>query len=127
MIFGHDWKMESPEGLPRSENRSRLKFFLAGASLPVGYFEESNYPKVAEPYRYMPYRSLAHDRLVTALGRGEIPRCSYVVDGTEVSFAIHQGPGHKVLELRDFEFDPNESRQLQNRSDSNESSPTSKP
>ena len=81
-----------------------LDFMFNGG--PVGYFEESGYPRSAGRYRYMPYRSYSHYAMHEARKGGDTPRCYYDAEGVRVSFAVRNVPEYGVLELDDFESSP---------------------
>ncbi len=84
---------------------SKLEFLLNG--MPVGYFEESEYPRQDGRYRYVPYRSLGHYQMHTALEHGHV-RCYYTLGSEKISFAVLDCPEYGILELADFRHDRKE-------------------
>jgi hypothetical protein len=79
----------------------QLDFMFEGG--PVGYFEESEYPRCDGRYRYMPYRSLSHYAMHELRRAGGVPRCHFDVGGVRVTFAVRDCPEYGVLELYDFQ------------------------
>jgi hypothetical protein len=80
---------------------SKFKFMLDG--IPVGYFEESDFPRLTGRYRYTPFRGPGHYVMHKQQSAGGRPRCYYDDGGVRVSFAVHNCPEYGVLELCDFE------------------------
>ncbi len=79
---------------------TRLEFLFKG--MPVGYFEESEYPRQSGRYRYMPYRSLGHYQMHAEKREKGKVRCYYQVGSEQVSFAVLDCPGYGILELAEF-------------------------
>jgi hypothetical protein len=77
-----------------------LEFMFKG--MPVGYFEEPEYPRRSGPYRYMPYRGPGHYQMQTQRREKGGVRCYYEVGSGRVSFAVLDCPEYGVLELADF-------------------------
>jgi len=80
------------------------EFFIDG--MPVGYFEETEMPRVAGRFRYMPYRGAGHYEMQTLRKAGDCPRCYYDAGDSRVSFVVRDCPDYGVLELDDFETSP---------------------
>jgi hypothetical protein len=83
-----------------STSPRELEFSYRG--MPVGYFEETQYPAAPGRYRYTPYRGWGHYEMHTALSAGERPRCSFQAGGREFAFTVVNCPKYGVLELADF-------------------------
>ena len=82
---------------------TRLDFRFNG--MPVGYFEESEYPRQDGRYRYMPYRGPGHYQMQTERREKGHVRCYYTVGPERVSFAVLDCPEYGCLELGDFRTD----------------------
>jgi hypothetical protein len=78
-----------------------LKFMFKG--MPVGHFEESEYPRRDGRYRYMPYRGPGHLQMQTELRNSARAECHYEFGGERVTFAVEDYPEYGVLELANFE------------------------
>jgi hypothetical protein len=66
--------------------------------MPVGYFEEPEYPGTAGRYRYMPYRGVGHYHMGQALKTGPA-RCSFSHEGSRYEFVVTAVPEYGVLEI----------------------------
>lgn len=80
---------------------SRFEFMFE--CMPVGFFEESDFPARDGTYRYMPYRGLGHYRMVISLKETGMARCSYHRGSEWIGFVVRSRPEYGVLELVDFE------------------------
>ncbi len=78
-----------------------LEFMYEG--MPVGFFEEAEYPRQGGRYRYMPYRGAGHYQMQVELGEKGSARCSYTAGSERVTFAVVACPEYGLLELADFE------------------------
>jgi hypothetical protein len=74
--------------------------------IPVGYFEESDFPRSPGCYRYTPFRGPGHYVMRKERSAGGRPRCYYDADDVRVSFVVCDCPEYGVLELCDFESLP---------------------
>lgn len=74
--------------------------------MPVGYFEEPEFPNIDGSYRYMPFRGQGHYQLQVALREQGKARCSYESGDKRVEFNVRSCPQYGVLELTDFERKP---------------------
>ena len=83
---------------------SNHTFMFSG--MPVGYFEEHDFPRAVGRYRYMPFRGPGHYEMQTQRRSGASPRCYYDTDDIRVSFTVRDCPEYGVLELCDFESSP---------------------
>ena len=72
--------------------------------MEVGYFEETEMPRAAGRFRYMPYRGPGHYEMQTQRRAGSSPRCYYDADDVRVAFSVRDCPEYGVLELCDFEI-----------------------
>ena len=79
-------------------------FFLD--EMPVGIFEDQEFPRSPGRYRYLAYRGMGHYQMQTQLKAGSTPRCFYDDGDFHISFTVHACPDYGVLELRDFEISP---------------------
>jgi len=73
-----------------------LQFSFEGA--PVGYFEESSFPREPGEYRYMPFRSIGHYNLVRALAHGPAV-CRFVSTDDTYEFRVSSRPRYGVLTI----------------------------
>jgi len=64
----------------------------------VGHFEHHT-PCSPGQYRYMPFRGLAHFRLVQALTSSGSQRCYYVVEGEKRYFTVVTLPSYGILQV----------------------------
>lgn len=76
--------------------------------MPVGYFEESEYPRRSGQYRYMPYRGLGHYQMQSERHEHGNVRCYFDVGSERISFAVLDCPENGLLELTDFEIEAKE-------------------
>ena len=74
--------------------------------MEVGHFEETEMPRAAGRFRYMPYRGPGHYEMQRHLRAGGSPRCYYDTGNVHIAFSVHGCPEYGVLELRDFEISP---------------------
>jgi hypothetical protein len=79
----------------------RLEFEFNG--MPVGCFEEPEYPRQDGRYRYMPYRGPGHYQMGIELREKGIARCTYTIGSEQFSFAVLDSPEYGVLELGEFQ------------------------
>jgi hypothetical protein len=77
-----------------------LEFFFG--DMPVGYFEEPEYPNSPGRYRYMPYRGPGHYFMGEELTRSGAAQCSYTLQERVVIFVVRAVPKVHVLEIADF-------------------------
>ena len=70
---------------------------------PIGYFEDDQVPSTAGTYRYMPYRSAAHYRLIGALKSAGPQRCHCLIAGKKHYFAVQTWVSYGLLELAGFD------------------------
>ena len=73
-----------------------LEFWFQG--LPVGFFEEPEYPRTSGRYRYMPYRGPGHYRMGQALAHGPA-QCSFKAGWRRRKFTVKSVPEYGVLEI----------------------------
>jgi hypothetical protein len=66
--------------------------------LPVGVFQEPEYPRASGRYRYMPYRGPGHLRMGQALMKGPA-RCYYKAGWWRRKFTVKSVPEYGVLEV----------------------------
>ena len=78
----------------------KLEFSFDG--MPVGYFEELEYPRIAGRYRYMPYRGPGHYYMFQATSAGSA-RCSFAQSGARYEFVVVPSHEHGVLEIKSIE------------------------
>ena len=71
--------------------------------MPVGSFEESDYPRTPGQYRYMPFRGPGHYKMQTLLGEGGRPRCHYNDGKSIIYFVVNDCPKYGVLDLCEFQ------------------------
>jgi hypothetical protein len=83
---------------------SRLEFMFE--DMPVGYFQESEFPATDGSYHYMPYRGPGHYRLGLRLQETGRAQCCYDVGSERVLFVVRRCPEYGVLELIEFERKP---------------------
>jgi len=67
-------------------------------SLPVGCFEEPDYPRSAGRYRYIPYRGAGHYNMGQALARGPV-HCSFKDGDSVYEFVVVSVPEYGVLDI----------------------------
>ena len=79
---------------------AKLEFLFDG--LPVGVFEEPEFPKCDGRYHYMPYRGPGHYEMQTALQKSGSARCSYKDADGRTSFTVMSCPAYGILELSGF-------------------------
>jgi hypothetical protein len=84
----------------KPEHQARTFFF---EDSPVGYFEGDQLPPAAGRHRYIPYRSVAHYRLIGALKSVGLQRCHYVVAGRKHYFTVQAWASYGLLELAGFD------------------------
>ena len=75
-------------------------YFESGA---VGYFLDRPLPSLPGRFRYMPYRSVAHYKLIGAVKSVGPQRCHYVANSNNRWFKVVVWISYGVLELSDFE------------------------
>ena len=75
-------------------------------NMPVGYFEEPEFPVRDGSYRYMPYRGPGHYRMGISLRETGRAQCSYDFGGERVLFIVRSCPEYGVLDLVEFERRP---------------------
>ncbi len=78
-----------------------LEFMFEG--MPVGYFEESEYPRQSGRYRYMPYRGPGHYQMGLEMREKGSARCHFNVGLEQISFTVSDCPEYGILELEDFD------------------------
>ena len=100
-IFGCQVVHERVTDRFEAMSSKRLEFKFNG--MPVGYFEESEYPRNDGRYRYMPYRGLGHYQMGIELREKGRARCNYTVGSEEVSFAVLDCPEYGFLKLGEFQ------------------------
>jgi hypothetical protein len=83
----------------KPEHQARTFFF---EDSPVGYFERGQLPPAAERYRYVPYRSFGHYRLIGALKSVGPQCCHYVIAGSKYYFTVQDWVSYGLLELTGF-------------------------
>jgi hypothetical protein len=71
-----------------------LEFSFHG--MPVGYFEESDYPRSGGCFRYMPYRGPGHYNMNKELARGPV-QCSFNDGDSVYEFVVVSVPEYGVL------------------------------
>jgi hypothetical protein len=89
----------------KRQDGKQLVFFFDG--YPVGVFEGTDYPTVPGRYRYDPYRGPGHWRMQTAYREGLRPRCTFRTKERSISFCVENCPENHVLDLADFQEEPN--------------------
>ena len=82
----------------------KLEFMFEG--MPVGYFQEPEFPSTDGSYHYMPYRGPGHYRMGISLGETGKARCTYDSVRERVLFTVRSCPEYGVLELVEFERRP---------------------
>ncbi|HJY28603.1 MAG TPA: hypothetical protein VJ306_11290 [Pyrinomonadaceae bacterium] len=85
-------------------NSERLELNFNG--MPVGYFEETEYPRKAGRYRYMPYRGPGHYQMQTETRESGRARCYYNIASERVFFDVLACAEYGFLELRNFKITP---------------------
>jgi hypothetical protein len=85
---------------------SAPEFYFDG--MAVGYFVGSDGPRTSGSHRYEPHRGPGHYEMQTLLRVGGLPRYSYVDEGKRVEFTVKGCPEYGILDLCDFECDPQE-------------------
>ncbi len=80
---------------------TNLEFLLDG--MKVGYFEAREYPARPGRYRYMPYRSGGHYKMVQQILQQGAARCYYDTGALRVSFTVIAIPEYGTLELSDLQ------------------------
>jgi hypothetical protein len=83
----------------KPEHEAGTFFFEDG---PVGYFEDDQLPSAAGRYRYMPYRSGAHYKLIGAVKSLGPQRCHYFIEGRKQYFTVQAWVSYGLLELTGF-------------------------
>jgi len=73
-----------------------LEFGFQG--MPVGVFQEPEYPRTSGRYRYMRYRGPGHLRMGQALLKGPA-QCSYKAGWRRRKFTVKSVPEYGVLEI----------------------------
>jgi hypothetical protein len=76
--------------------------------MPVGYFEEPEYPRQSGCYRYVPYRGPGHYQMQSERRERGRARCYFNVGVQQISFAVLDCPDYGVLQLAEFEVAPKE-------------------
>ena len=66
--------------------------------LPVGVFQEPDYPRASGRYRYMPYRGPGHYQMGQALMKGPA-KCSFKDGWWRRKFTVKSVPTYGVLEI----------------------------
>jgi hypothetical protein len=74
--------------------------------MPVGYFEQEEFPHTAGRYRYVPFRGPGDFEMQKQREAGTQPRCYFNTSGGQVSFAIRDCPVYGELVICDFETTP---------------------
>ena len=80
----------------------RLEFTFNG--MPVGIFEETEYPRQSGLYHYLPFRCPGHYHMQMELSKQGSARCHYKVGPKQVFFTVVDCPRYGILELADFEI-----------------------
>ena len=87
-------------------NLKRLEFSFNG--MPVGYFDESEYPRKAGRYRYVPYRGPGHYQMQTESREKGRARCCYNIGSERVFFDVLDCAEYGSLELGNFKTESTE-------------------
>jgi hypothetical protein len=82
----------------------KLEFMFE--NMPVGYFQESEFPASDGSYHYMPFRGPGHYRMGISLRETGRAQCCYDSGSERVLFTVRSCPEYGVLELVDFERRP---------------------
>ena len=74
--------------------------------MPVGVFQEPEFPSRDGSYHYMPFRGPGHYLMGKRLHEAGSAQCSYIADGMRVLFSVRSCPKYGVLDLEKFERSP---------------------